>query len=273
MVCNASLIAPDFWGEAEAANGAGCAGGCTRGSRSGRLRLDRASAGTHGVQNTAGMNTRPLIAQLVALAIFAAACFGQTVTEAQKMAIEKYPDLGRPGRPLHTKFLALHQDAGKNDPRLLADPNWPLILADRAWDLVYPLPEKSAKVKPSKVDVLLKAKAGAAFRIRNGEVTINGKLIKRVEIGDKTAIIYYFNKGVDDRRPKFRFRMINAYGMEIGEFRDEWTFKSIPAGAVRSENAEFFISNLTHELLEFSTIELPDDWKQPLFLVIEGSEP
>ena len=119
-----------------AANGAGCAGGCTGGRRSGRLRLDRASAGPHGIQNTAGMNTRPLIAQLVALAFFVGGCFGQAVVDPMKKALEKYPDLGKAGTTLHTKFIALYQEAKKNDPTSLQDPNWPAILAEKAAALV-----------------------------------------------------------------------------------------------------------------------------------------
>ncbi len=82
------------------------------------------------------MNKRPIIAQLVALAFFVGGCFGQGVVDPMKKALEKYPDLGKAGTTLHTKFIALYQDAKKNDPASLQDPNWPAILAEKAAALV-----------------------------------------------------------------------------------------------------------------------------------------
>ena len=218
------------------------------------------------------MKIRSLLALSVTLMCFVGTIFAQTAKDAQKKAVEKYPDLGRPGTAFHTRFVSLYEDAQKNTPALLSDPNWPIALADRAFDLLH-TPEPAAKITPAKVDVLAKAKKGRAFFIRHEEVTIGGKLIKSVEIGDKTAVISYSNKTGKDQQPKYRFRLINAYGMEVGEFRDEWTFKTIPAGGVRSENADFYISEWLRGLLEFSTIELPDDWQKAVYLVIDGDEP
>lgn len=56
----------------------------------------------------------------------------QTVADAQKQAIVKYPDLGREGSPINTEFRSLYTTAKESDPILLSNPNWPLVLADRA---------------------------------------------------------------------------------------------------------------------------------------------
>ena len=56
----------------------------------------------------------------------------QTVADSQRQATTKYPALVHQGSPLHTKFLALYNEAKQSNPALLKDPNWPMILADRA---------------------------------------------------------------------------------------------------------------------------------------------
>jgi hypothetical protein len=56
----------------------------------------------------------------------------QTVADAQKQALAKYPDLGREGSPLHTQFKSLYNAAKQSDPAALTDPSWPLTLAERA---------------------------------------------------------------------------------------------------------------------------------------------
>ena len=63
----------------------------------------------------------------------------QTVADAQKQALAKYPELGREGSPLHTQFKSLYTAAKQSDPTLLSNPNWPLILADRASSAILPV--------------------------------------------------------------------------------------------------------------------------------------
>jgi hypothetical protein len=67
----------------------------------------------------------------------------QTVDDAQKQAIAKYPDLTRDGTPLHTKFIQLYREIQETDPALLSNPNWPLILSDEAHDLLSANPGPS----------------------------------------------------------------------------------------------------------------------------------
>ena len=76
------------------------------------------------------MNIRLLVLTLLAVAPFQA--WPQTVAEAQKQALAKYPELGREGSPLHTQFKSLYAAVKQSDPKFLSHPNWPLILADRA---------------------------------------------------------------------------------------------------------------------------------------------
>ena len=217
------------------------------------------------------MNTRPLIIASVALAIGVGLVFAQTATDAQKKAVEKYPDLGKPGSALHSKFMDLHREAMKSEPAVLANADWPLILAGRAFDILNP-PQPMVEAKPLKVDVLAKAKAGTAFRIAGGEVTVDGTLIKRVELGRDTAVITYLNKTKEALKPNYSFRLFNAYGMQVGVFRDQWTFSTLDPGEVHKENQTFYLENFP-ELLRFSTIKIPDGWAEPVFLVIDGRMP
>jgi hypothetical protein len=78
----------------------------------------------------------------------------QAVIDAQKAAVAKYPDLGRAGSPLHTKFLELYHQALDSDPALFANPNWPLIISDQASALlgvetVHPAPSASPDPSPA----------------------------------------------------------------------------------------------------------------------------
>ncbi len=78
------------------------------------------------------MNTKHLLLIILMSASALLPARSQTVADAQKQALAKYPDIGRVGSPLHTQFMSLYTAAKQSDPTLLSDPNWPLILADRA---------------------------------------------------------------------------------------------------------------------------------------------
>ncbi len=69
---------------------------------------------------------------LIVLIVTATMASAQTVADAQRQATAKYPALAQEGSAIHTRFLALYNDAKQNNPKLLSDPNWPIILADRA---------------------------------------------------------------------------------------------------------------------------------------------
>lgn len=91
------------------------------------------------------MKTLLLFITLVAMSPLISA---QTVADSQRRATTKYPALAQQGSPLHTKFLALYNEAKQTNPALLTDPNWPLILADRAAgpDGPPPQPVRAASV-------------------------------------------------------------------------------------------------------------------------------
>ena len=60
----------------------------------------------------------------------------QTVADAQKQALTKYPELARVGSPLNAKFVELYRQAKESNSMLLNNPSWPLALADRASNLL-----------------------------------------------------------------------------------------------------------------------------------------
>ena len=122
-----------------------------------------------------------------------------------------------------------------------------------------------------KVDLPSVARGSKVFPIEAGEVTINGTLLKRVEIGRSTAIITYFNKSSKDAQPKYRFRLIDAYGIEVATFDDQWSFQTVPSGEAKKESKSFYPVRL-EQTIQFTGIKLPPDWATPAYLVIEGSE-
>ena len=128
------------------------------------------------------------------------------------------------------------------------------------------------KIQPAKVDLITAARGSKVFRIEAGEVTVGGNLIKRVELGKSTAIITYFNKTAKSLQPKYRFRLIDAYGIEVASFDDKWILDTIAPSEAKKEDKTFY-PNSASELLQFSTIALPADWATPIYLLIEGIEP
>ena len=69
---------------------------------------------------------------LITLSAMSTVISAQTVADSLRQATTKYPALAQQGSPLHTKCLALYNEAKQTNPALLQDPNWPMILADRA---------------------------------------------------------------------------------------------------------------------------------------------
>ena len=135
------------------------------------------------------------------------------------------------------------------------------------------LPDARAQaVLLAKVDLTQVARGTLVYRIQDGEVTVGGNVIKRVEIGKTTAVITYFNKTNSNQQPKFHFRLINAYGLEVAKFDDKWLLHSISAGQVQKENKDVFLHELNC-ILQFSGISLPADWASPVYLIIEGMQP
>jgi len=123
-----------------------------------------------------------------------------------------------------------------------------------------------------KVDLLKNAKGKKVYLISDTEIDVKGNLIKRVEIGENTAIITYLNKSQKAASPNFNFRLINAYGIEVASFTEHWLIYSIPAGDTKKENKDFY-RHCVQDILELSVINLPKDWKVPIYLVIDGDSP
>ena len=127
-------------------------------------------------------------------------------------------------------------------------------------------------VQPAKVDLIATAKGSKVFLIEAGEVTVGGNLIQRVELGKSSAVITYFNKTAKALQPKYRFRLIDAYGIEVSSFDDKWVLDTVGPGEAKKENKSFYTNN-AKDILQFSTITLPADWATPIYLLIEGIDP
>ena len=209
---------------------------------------------------------RRLFAFVAAFAVLIVSAFSQNADETRKRAVEKFPELAKSGSEFNKVFLALHDEAKRSNPALLADPNWPMILAER-------VSFRIRKVRLPKVDVVAQTKPGRSFVIKNGTVSVGGKVIRSVQIEDRKVTIVYFNTMGTSVQPKFEFRVLNAYGVEVTHFRDEWTISSISPREERREEPPFVSSSGINSLLEFSAIEFPADWNAPLYLVIGGDEP
>jgi hypothetical protein len=53
----------------------------------------------------------------------------RTVSKTQKYAVEKFPDLARPGTPLHREFRERYINYVRLKPQYFEDPFWPMRLA------------------------------------------------------------------------------------------------------------------------------------------------
>jgi hypothetical protein len=95
------------------------------------------------------MNIKTIAIPFVFLTALLLSALAQTVADAQKKALAKYPELAREGSPLHAKFVELYRQAKESNPILLADPNWPLTLADKASQIIAAPPAPSTPPAPS----------------------------------------------------------------------------------------------------------------------------
>jgi hypothetical protein len=120
-----------------------------------------------------------------------------------------------------------------------------------------------------KVDLVKRLDGQLIFLIGDGEINVDGDFLRRVELGKRTAIITYANKTQVRLKPAFEFRIFNAYGCEIASFSDKWMLDTLGAGELRKENKGFSISSLDH-IFEYSDFKLPDDWDEPIYILISG---
>ena len=127
-------------------------------------------------------------------------------------------------------------------------------------------------IQLTKIEHISLTPGSKMYPIRNDEAVINGNLIKRLDFGKSTAVIIYFNKSNVPIKPKYVFRLLNAYGLEVGSLEDTWLFQSVGAGETHPETKPFSTVKLDR-ILQYSAIAVPKDWATPVYLVIEGSEP
>lgn len=120
-----------------------------------------------------------------------------------------------------------------------------------------------------KVDMVREFPRAHVYRIDDDEITVGGKVIKRIILGKDSATISYANRGREAVKPSFRFRVINDYGIEVGRFSVNWLFSSLAVDEVRSEDVGIIAHDVA-EILEFSGATLPNGWKKPAYLVIGG---
>jgi hypothetical protein len=104
---------------------------------------------------------------------------------------------------------------------------------------------------------------------KDGEVSVDAPLVKRLEIGKNSAVVSYLNKTSEPMKPDFSVRIFNNYGMEIAVFRQHWLLDTIAPGAVHKENAAFVIGDLA-PVFAFTGIKLPADWDKPAFAIVGG---
>lgn len=124
-----------------------------------------------------------------------------------------------------------------------------------------------------KVDLTQAAKGKSVYLIKDGEFAVGGDLIKRVEVGKNTAVITYFNKTTDSGKPDYRFRLFNAYGLQVADFSDSWLLDTVSAGEAHTEKKDRMGTYNLDQIVQFSGISLPADWASPVYLIIEGKQP
>jgi hypothetical protein len=134
-------------------------------------------------------------------------------------------------------------------------------------------PEATAPESPFKEVDITKEFRGPklkVFRVKDGEATVNGSQIKRVEVGKEKVVITYFNKTKEPIQPDYSFRVFDAYGIQLGTFTDSWFLQSIPPGELHSEAPRYLYAGGLDETLKYSGVVLPADWDVPAYVVIEG---
>lgn len=113
--------------------------------------------------------------------------------------------------------------------------------------------------------------SGSKYRVdSNREVYINGKLIKRIEIGKNTLSVSFFNKTLGTIKPDMRIKLYNAYGMLIDIVRINWIVDTIESKATYTDNKSFNLTNykMTYK---YSNLHVNDDFNVVAFIVITSS--
>jgi hypothetical protein len=117
---------------------------------------------------------------------------------------------------------------------------------------------------------------GIVFLVEDGEVRVNGRLVRRVVLpeikpGDKYAsgelIVEMKNKTERALTPRLKIEVYNRYGMVLGDFSVHWTLDTVSAGATYSEHGTGLMPSVRW-LLRRSSMDLPVDVDTPTYVVI-----
>lgn len=136
----------------------------------------------------------------------------------------------------------------------------------------------SDKIVLKPVDMTkLKFKDGSqAFQIIDGEVSVNGRFIKRIDMpsvpkGRQHAAgqyaVLFKNKTGSTMRPQVNVRAYNRYGMYLDSFWIIWRMDTIANEGTYTETKNAHHRDL-REIFEHSSIEIPADFDDPAYVLI-----
>lgn len=109
-----------------------------------------------------------------------------------------------------------------------------------------------------------------SFLVEDGEVAINGNLIKRVAIGRDKITISYRNKGQKAKQPQYTIRLYNRYGFLLAEK----TFPKMLFGGVYVKPGDVATEDWRVRWMPLDRIikktgnVLPKDWRTAAWVVI-----
>ncbi len=153
----------------------------------------------------------------LAFPIFATA---QTVADAQRKAVARYPDLARESSPFHAKFMELFQDAKRTSPALLNDPNWPMALAEKvstmlATQTAQPPVSSAAAPTPAELEEIEKAASRGEAGTRDAEAQFKiGEMYRRGDQGlpqSAAKALEWFEKAAARGNANAQARLANMY--------------------------------------------------------------
>ena len=115
--------------------------------------------------------------------------------------------------------------------------------------------------------------------IEDSEVTVNGRLVKRIsvpqiKVGQKYTsgklAVSLKNRTDGSLKPSMKFSVYNPYGMLLGEFHVIHTIFSmvrVDAGDSYNENVEGLMASVRY-VFEYSSVSVPDDIDTAAYIVV-----
>lgn len=128
------------------------------------------------------MNTKfQAVLVLVYFSILVAVRAVDTVADSQKLAVKLFPELGVQGSQLHSRFMALYDEAQKNKSSLMENPRWPIILAEQAAQSIQPVAAKRESPNLGSSNfVTVKPFSGVTVDIPAAWVVVDPSLVREV---------------------------------------------------------------------------------------------